>query len=893
MSVRNLDHLFQPKSVALVGASSRPRSVGATVLGNLLHGGFSGEVMPVNPKYKELMGIPAYPTIESLPKVPELAVICTPALTVPGLITELGEAGCRAAIVLSAGLNQATLPSGERAMDAMLNAAKPYLLRILGPNCVGLLVPGIGLNASFAHANAQTGQLAFVSQSGALTTAVLDWANAQGIGFSHFISLGDSADVDFGDVLDYLASDPKTGAILLYIESIRGARKFMSAARAAARNKPVLVVKSGRAAAGAKAAASHTGALAGADAVYDAAIRRAGMLRVYTTEDLFDAAETLARSRPLTGEQLVIMTNGGGAGVLAADAVGLGDGILANLGETTLQRLNQALPDTWSHGNPVDIIGDAPVERYLATMDALQDEPACDAILFIQAPTAIVPSQEIAEALIQPLKASKKPVFTCWLGGEAVAGARQLCREAGIPTYDTPEQAARAYLQLVNYRHNQELLLETPPAATGEFTPDRSAARKLIAAAQAEGRTLLNEPEAKALLAAYGIPTTPTRIATTPAEVASMSQELGLPVAIKILSPDINHKSDVGGVALDLLTAEAAQAAAEGMLARIGKLQPTARLTGFTVQPMIRRQGFELIIGASTDPAFGPVILFGQGGTAVEVIGDRAIGLPPLNRVLARELISRTRIARLLAGYRDQKPADHAAIEAVLMAVSQLLCELPEIAELDINPLLADANGVMALDARIVVVPASGSHTSRLAIRPYPQDQEQWLDWQGRRLQLRPIRPEDEPEHRVFFAALKPDDIHARFFGVLAQPAHSQLARFTQIDYEREMAFIATSQDQDGKPLTLGVARAISDPDNLEAEFAIVVRSDMKGLGLGRLLLQKLINYWRQRGIGALVGETLIDNHGMVELARHLGFSTQEDAADGVVRLRLPLGKPD
>ncbi|HEY9102204.1 bifunctional acetate--CoA ligase family protein/GNAT family N-acetyltransferase [Chitinimonas sp.] len=889
MSVRNLEHLFHPISVALIGASSRPHSVGATLLANLLHGGFCGEIMPVNPKYAEISGIPAYKTISDLPKVPDLAIICTPAATVPGVISELGEAGCLAAIVISAGLNLTIMPSGETATEAMLNAARPFLLRVLGPNCVGVLVPGIGLNASFAHANALPGKLAFVSQSGALTTAVLDWANGKGVGFSHFVSLGDCADVDMGDMLDYLASDPATSAILLYVESLRGARKFMSAARAAARNKPVLVVKAGRAAAGAKAAASHTGALAGADAVYDAAIRRAGMLRVYTTEDLFDAAETLARAKPLQGERLAIMTNGGGAGVLAADALDLGGGVLAELGDATLARLDAALPATWSHGNPVDLIGDAPSERYVAALAALDADPDCDAILFLQAPTAIVPSQEIAEALLKPLQQATKPVFASWLGGEAVAGARQLSREAGIPTYDTPEQAVRAYLQLVDYRRNQTLLRETPAAAVSAIPPDRAAATRLITTAQAEGRSLLTEPEAKALLAAYGIPTTPTRIATTPADVAGASTALGLPVAVKILSHDISHKSDVGGVALDLATAEAARVAAEAMQARIAELRPDARLEGFTVQPMIRREGVELIVGASTDPVFGPVILFGQGGTAVEVIADRAIGLPPLNTVLARELVARTRVARLLAGYRDQPAADHAAIEGVLLAVSQLLCEQPAVLELDINPLLAGERGVMALDARVVIAAADKVQANRLAIRPYPVEQEQSLQWRGQPLLLRPIRPEDEPQHRAFFAALSADDLHARFFGVVRQPGHDQLARYTQIDYEREMAFIATRLDAAGQPETLGVARAICDPDNLAAEFAIVVRSELKGCGLGKLLLQKLVDYWRQRGTLALVGETLIENHGMVELARKLGFSTVPDARDGVVRLKLTL----
>lgn len=587
----------------------------------------------------------------------------------------------------------------------------------------------------------------------------------------------------------------------------------------------------------------------------------------------------------------MIVTNGGGAGVLAADEVGLGGGCLAPLSAATLQALDAVLPSTWSRGNPVDIIGDAPVARYLATFAALAADTGIDAILFIHAPTAIVPSGDIAHAMVAPMRDAGKPVFACWMGGPAVAGARSLCRAAGIPTYDTPEAAARAYLQLVDYRRNQTLLRETPPAATTDTMPDRRAAQAVVDAALADGRTLLSECEAKAVLAAYGVPTVPTRIANTPAQAAALASEIGFPVAIKVLSPDISHKSDVGGVVLDLATPEATLAAAEAMQARILAKWPKARLQGFTVQAMIKRPGaVELIVGASIDPVFGPIVLFGQGGTAVEVIDDHAIGLPPLNRLLARELVRRTRVSRLLAGYRDQAAADHAAIEQVLMAVSQLLCEMPQVQELDINPLLADASGVVALDARMVVKASCEDANARLAIRPYPQEQEQWLVWAGRRILLRPIRPEDEAAHRAFFAALDLDDIRARFFGVVRNPVHDQLARFTQIDYEREMAFIATWRDGEGPPQTLGVVRAVCDPDNREAEFALIVRSDLKQQGLGRILMQKLIAYCRERGTVAMVGDTMASNDGMIRLAHRLGFDTAPSADDeSLVRLHLVL----
>ena len=653
MSIRNLEYFFRPQSVAVIGASEKPRSVGATVLHNLVEGGFRGRIMPVNPKYRQLAGIKVYPTVASLPATPELAVICTPPATVPALIGELGARGTKAAVVITAGLGHIKDAQGRTLKEAMLAAAKPYLLRILGPNCVGLLVPGLRLNASFAHTGSLPGKIAFVSQSGALVTGVLDWAKSRNIGFSRFISLGDSADVDFGDLLDYLGGDAETHAILLYIESITAARKFMSAARAAARNKPVVVVKAGRAPEGAKAAASHTGALAGSDDVYDAAIRRAGMLRVFSTDDLFGAVETLARARPLPGDRLAIMTNGGGPGVMATDALILGQGRLASLSAETLRRLDASLPPTWSHGNPVDIIGDAPVERYVQTLQIVLDDPQADAVLFIHAPTAIVPSVEIAAAISPVVKHASRNVFACWLGGDAMRQARDAFAQAGIPTYETPEEAVSAFLQVVQFHRNQDLLMEVPPSRSSDFVHDRDKARAVVSSALAEGRAMLSEPEAKAVLAAYSIPAVETRIVTTIEEAVQVASEIGFPVALKILSTDITHKSDVGGVALDLENAAAVAAAAQAMHARLHQYGPEAKLQGFTVQTMARRpNAHELIVGVTTDPTFGPVILFGAGGTAVEIIADRAIGLPPLNMVLARELISRTRISKLLAGDR-------------------------------------------------------------------------------------------------------------------------------------------------------------------------------------------------------------------------------------------------
>lgn len=882
MSVRNLHCLFRPRLVALIGATERPRSVGAAVLRNLMTGRFSGTIWPVNPKHRELAGLKTYAHVEQLPAAPDLAIICTPPPTVPELIGELGAIGTRAAAVLTAGLD-------TELRGRMLAAAKPHLLRVLGPNCVGLLVPGIGLNASFADSAALPGRIALVSQSGALVTAILDWARSRGIGFSTIVSLGEAADVDLGDVIDYLASDRDTDAILLYVEAVTSARKFMSAARAAARNKPALVVKAGRVREAAKAAASHTGALAGTDDVYDAAIRRAGMLRVYTTEDLFDAVETLARARPLVGERLCIVTNGGGPGVMATDALIAGEGELAKLSEATLRALDAVLPRTWSRSNPVDIIGDATSERYVRSLEILCTDPQADNVLLLHAPTAIVPSTEIASALVPAIASAGRNVLTCWLGGDGPAQARALFSKAGIPTYSTPEDAVRAFLQLVQYRRNQQLLMEVPPSRFPELPHDCKTASAVLHSALAAGRTMLSEVEAKAVLTAYGIPVVPTRTAATAADAVKAATELGFPVALKVYSPDISHKTDVGGVVLNVADAEGVEAAAAAIERNIRKARPEARLEGFSVQPMVARpNAYELIVGLAADPVFGPVVLFGHGGTATEVLRDRAVGLPPLNSVLARELVGRTRIARLLAGYRDHAPADVAAITDVLVRVSHLVADLPQILELDINPLLADEHGVIALDARIKVSDLAPAGVDRFAIRPYPEELEEWVDWQGRRVLIRPIRPEDGHRHLEFFNRLDPEDIRLRMFMWLRELLPSQLARLTQIDYDREMAFIATSEREAGVFETLGVARAVTDPDNLTAEFAIIVRSDLKGRGLGPILFRKLVDYTRGRGTGELVGDALAENTRVISLAKSFDFSVDRGDA-GTVKLRLRL----
>ncbi|MCA1245731.1 bifunctional acetate--CoA ligase family protein/GNAT family N-acetyltransferase [Massilia sp. MS-15] len=890
MSVRNLGHLFAPASVALIGASERPGSLGATLLHNLMAGGFAGEVWPVNPKHAQLGGRRCYASVAELPAAPALAVICTPPATIPAIVRQLGERGCRAALVLSSGLRE----SGRGLRQAMLDAAQPYLLRVLGPNSAGLLVPGLGLNASVASSGALPGRIAFVSQSGALMVGVLDWARMRGIGFSHFIALGDAADVDLGDVLDYLASDGATSAILLYLQDLRYARKFMSAARAAARSKPVLVLKAGRSAgpASAPAAASESGALARQDDVFDAAIRRAGMLRVDSTEQLFSAAETLAYARPLHGERLAIVSNGAGPGVLARDALASGGGVEADLSDSSCARLDALLAPGWRRGNVVNLRGGALPALYREALEILLQDPGVDAVLAIQSPTATVASRDVADAIAPLARSASKTLLSCWLGGTAVQEARAIASGARLPAFRTPEDAVAGFLQLVHYRRNQNLLMEVPPSMAGTVAPDRAAARALVREALAKGRYLLSDPEAKAILRAYGMAVVETRQAAGIEEAVAAAQNIGFPVAVKILTPDVMHKSDFGGVTLDLDSPEGVRAAAARMRRRLAELFPGARFEGYSVQAMVRRtHAHELIAGAALDPVFGPVIVFGQGGVAVEVTQDHAVGLPPLNLVLARDLVDRTRVARLLAGYRNRPAVNMDAVLASLVQVSRMVSDIPELVELDLNPLLADSKGAVVLDARmrLALADRSGSTLDRLAIRPYPRELEQTIEWQGAPLLLRPIRPEDGPAHLAFFDALTPDDVRYRMFVRIRELQPSQLARFTQIDYDREMAFIATRPNAEGVAETLAVARVVADPDNITAEFAVTVRSDLKGMGLGTIMMRKLIDYCRARGTREIVGEALPQNGRITGMVKKLGFTVTSTGLEGMREMRLVL----
>jgi acetyltransferase len=861
MTTRNLDALFQPSAIALIGASERPGSVGRVLAGNLMDGGFAGRIMLVNPKTSMIAGAPCYPSVEALPVRPDLAVIATPAASVPDLITALAAKQCRAAIVISAGFDAAL-------RQQMLDAARPTLMRIVGPNCLGVLSTPAGINSSFAHLPPDPGGLALLTQSGAIATSMIDWGKGHGVGFSHILSIGDMSDADFGDFLDYLALDPATSAILLYIETITSARKFMSAARIAARAKPVIAVKGGRSTSGARAAASHTGAMAGADAIYSAALKRAGVLRVDSLRSLFDAAETLSRNVRIEGERLAIVTNGGGLGVVAADALDAGGGVLADLSAATVRALDRTLPSAWSRGNPVDILGDAQGDRYTATLEALARDPGVDAVLVMNCPTGVADTLEAARTVHRARsRAAAKPMIACWMGAASVAEPRRILSQGGIPEYDTPEEAVSAFLHLAEHRRNQAALMEVPPPREVRDT-DRVRSRRIIDTVLSEGRSLLTEPEAKDLLAAYGVPVAPTRSAASPAEAAVIAREMSGPFALKILSRDITHKTDVGGVRLNLEEAADVETAALDMLHRISRNRPDARIDGFTVQPMIRRpHAQELILGAAVDPTFGPCLMFGHGGVAAEVLADRVFGLPPLNVPLALDMIRRTRIARLLAGFRDRKPADLRAIAAVLTSLSDLVVDHPDIQEIDINPLLADTDGVVALDARVAVARAAGDPAKRLAIRPWPAELVREIEVAGAPITVRPIRPDDDAALAALTQDRWPDNLRLRFHGAVRTLDTATAARLSQIDYDREMVLAAV----DPAGAFAGVVRLVFDPAFEQGECALIVRTDRQHQGLGAALLRKMLDYARSRGAHTVWGDVLNENREMLQLAQQLG----------------------
>jgi acetyltransferase len=896
MSTYRFEALLRPRSLALIGASPRVGSVGHAVLANLREAGFPGEIALVNPRYDEIDGLPCHRDLTVLERTPELAVICAPPQSVPGIVDSAADRGVQACLILTAGLDR----SAGAAAAAIRQRARRAGMRLVGPNCLGLAAPPAGLNASFASGRIRPGDLALISQSGAVAAGLIDWAAAHQLGFSAIMTLGDQLDVDFGDCLDHFALDPQTRAILLYVEAIGDARKFMSAARAAARVKPVVVIKSGRNAQGAAAAATHTGALAGADAVYAAAFRRAGLVRAYDVAELFAAAETLGRQRPFDGDRVAILTNGGGIGVLAVDRlIDLG-GTLARLAPETTARLDGVLPPSWSHANPVDIIGDADSGRFTEALEALMDGNDSDAILVLDVATRLTNQREAADAIAGVVERRRarqdrlKPVFTAWIGAEREAGPDRFAA-AGIPNFATEADAVRGMMHLLEYRRVQRELTRMPDSLPQGFAPDPAAARAVIARAIADGRDWLDPIETAATLAAYEIPVVAPRLARDPAEAAAFGGAIlaaGHPVALKIHSPDIVHKSDVDGVVLDLTSPEAVGAAAQAMLLRVGELRPEAQIAGFLVQPMIRRPyGRELIAGIADDPTFGPVIVFGRGGTAVEAIADKALALLPLDLDSARDLIARTRVSRVLKAYRNVPAADLDAVAFTLVKLAQLAADLPEIRELDLNPLLADAGGVLAVDARIkveAVRPRREGEHPRMVVRPYPKQWERQATLKdGRKLAIRPLRPEDEALYPDFLAAITAEDLRLRFFSLPGKPSHEFIARLTQLDYARAIAFAAIDAES-GK--LLGVSRLHADANHEQAEYAVLVRSDLKGRGLGWTLMQLLIDWARQERLALIHGQVLRANTTMLRMCADLGFAISADKHDtDIMNVSLPL----
>ena len=889
MSIYALDAVFHPGAVALVGASPRERSVGRTILRNLRDAGFAGPLGVVNPRHAFIEGMATVARLDALPFRPDLVVVSSPPATIPEVIAEAAAAGARAAIIVTAGLGQGSGSLLER-VEAV---ARSHGVRIVGPNCLGVMSPHAALNASFAAGAPLPGDLALVSQSGAIASGLVEWGRARGVGFSAVVSLGDALDVDGGDLLDWFAQDPKTRAILLYLESIRDARKFMSAARAAARAKPVVVVKSGRHAQAARAAATHTGALAGSDAVYDAAFRRAGLLRVMALDELFAAAETLGHLHRSPGRRLAILTNGGGIGVLAVDRLEDMGGTLAALDDATRTRLDALLPPTWSHANPVDVIGDADADRYSAALQALLASPDNDAVLAMHVPTALSSSLETATAVARLLSArphagSPKPVLGVWLG--AGEDAMACLDAAGVPTYATEADAVRGYMYLVRYHEAQRALMETPPSLPEDFEVDRAAARAVVEGALAAGRRWLDPLEVAALLRAYAIPATPVALAADPVQAEAVAAPMlaaGTPVALKILSPDIVHKSDVDGVRLNLASGTAVREAADAILARARALRPEARIAGVTVHPMVvKPKARELIAGLADDPTFGPVVVFGRGGTAVEVIDDKALALPPLDLRLAHELIARTRVSRILKAYRDVPAADERAVALVLVKLAQLAADLPEVRELDINPLLADRDGVVAVDARVAIAPGDsapqrGPWHSRMVVRPYPSEWERMVELpHGERMFVRPVRPEDEALFRAFFGRISDEDLRLRFFSTVRHFSHEFIARLTQLDYARAIALVALGTDT-GQ--LLGVVHLLADANFEKGEYSILVRSDLKGYGIGWQLMRMMIEYARSVGLKTVEGQVLRENATMLRMCRQLGFAVRVDADDPMV----------
>jgi len=887
----SFDALFKPRSVAVIGATDKEGSVGLAMMNNLKT--FRGKVFPVNPKRDQVLGLKAYPNIAAVPEKVDLAVIITPAPTVPGVIGECIAAGAKSALIISAGFKEIG-PEGAELERQILAQARDAHMRIVGPNCLGIMNTRIGLNATFADAIANPGNVAFISQSGALCTAVLDWSFREKVGFSYFISVGSMLDVGWGDLIDYLGDDPDTDSIVIYMETIGDARSFISAAREVALNKPIIVIKAGRTAAAAQAAASHTGSLAGSDDALDAAFRRCGVLRVHTIADLFYMAEVLAKQPRPKGPHLTVVTNAGGPGVLATDALILNGGELTALAPETIAKLNDFLPSAWSHGNPVDILGDATPERYAKALELVADDPASDGLLVILTPQAMTEATATAELLRPYARLRDKPILASWMGGDSVEAGERILNEAGIPTFGYPDTAARMFTYMWRYSDNLRSLYETPVAGDDRAIR-RDEAAALIAQVRASGRTLMTEYESKQLLAAYGIPTVPTYIAADEEQAVAHAEAIGYPVVVKLHSETITHKTDVGGVHLNLCDAHAVRDACRLIKASVLARGKESDFLGVTVQPMIKRDGYELILGSTTDSQLGPVLLFGTGGQLVEVFQDRALGLPPLNSTLARRMMEQTKIYTALKGVRGRKPVPLDELEQLMVRFSYLVAEQRWIKEIDINPLLASEQALIALDARVVLHPAhiSEAELPRTAITPYPVEYvAPWTLHDGTAVLIRPIRPEDEPLLVEFHHTLSEQSVYQRYFHpfpLSERIAHERLTRIAFINYEREMALVAERRDEAHKPHIIGVGRLIKLRGGKEAEFAILISDEYQHQGLGTELLSRLVAIGRREGVKRIIADILPDNAAMIRVSEQVGFTCRYSAEDGVVKAELVL----
>ena len=890
MNSHYLAPLFTPGSVALFGASDRPDSVGGVVFKNLLSSGFEGRIYAMNPKRETVQGEKAWPSLDAIGENVDLAVVATPAASIPGIVEACGEYGIRMMLILSAGFRE-TGPDGLRLENRVVELAQRYNIRLMGPNCLGIIRPDKGLNITFGNNNAKPGSLAFVSQSGAICTAILDWAEKNDIGFSAVVSTGIAADLDFGDYLDYLVSDPYTKAILLYIEGIKDARRFMSALRAAARIKPVIALTVGRHAAGAEASMSHTGALVGSDETFSAALSRSGVLRVETIGQLFAAARALSSARYRSAsERLVIITNGGGPGVMAADRATDRGIELSTLSEETVNALNEVLPGVWSHSNPVDIIGDAPPERYQQAIDICLADPGIDGAIVILTPQAMTRPTAVAEAVIKSAENSDKPVMTSWMGGAQVEEAHELFNNARIPDFTTLENAVDAFSYLARYNRNQRLLLQTPARLSGgQELPDTEGARLIIEGVLTEQRKILTEPESLAVLNAFRIPTVRNAVAHSANEALIIAESIGFPIAMKVLSTDISHKSDAGGVRLNINSASEVRGAYRQLIDQVQLRVPDANISGITIEKMYRgSNGRELMVGIIRDPVFGPVISFGSGGTSVEIMGDSAISLPPLNHRLAMDLIQRTKVYKLLGPFRNMPAVNLDQLVNVLLGVSSMACELPWIQEMDINPLIMDENGIVAVDARIRVgypKPSTDPY-DHLAIHPYPVHLVKKIQLNdGTDIVIRPIRPEDAEIEAKFVRELSNESKYFRFMNSLQELSQEMLVRFTQIDYHNEMALVAVKPNGTGADEEqIGVARYTTNLDKKSCEFALVVSDRWRGRGIAHHLMQQLMEIARDRDLERIEGQVLANNFKMLDLMRSLSFQIHNDPEDTSVK---------